>query len=66
MSYIDPDKLMWLFKQVHGEITGRCSAKVVYDDEMNAIGVSVMKDGNTCWTATKEDLMFDYITRNAE
>lgn len=53
-------KLLKLFKLVHGEVTGSCYLEV--DEEETE--VRVMKDGNLCWTATKVDLVFDYITKD--
>lgn len=58
------DKLLWMFTEVHGQITGRCYVELVSDEGGNPIAVDVMKDGHVCWSATKVDLMFDYITKH--
>ena len=60
------EKLLWMFEQVHGKITGRCYVELVYDDEENATAVNVMKYGNLCWGTTKADLVFDYLTRHLD
>jgi len=60
----DEDKLMWMFTEVHGNITGACYTEIVLDDEENPIAVEVRKNGNLCWSAAKVDLMFDYLTRH--
>lgn len=62
------EKLLYLFKLIHGEMTGSCSAKVLYDDEYSSVDpkprVACMKDGNECWSASREELIFDYVTRD--
>jgi hypothetical protein len=60
------EKLLWLFKEVHGEMSGNCYTVVVYDEDENPIEVNVMKNGNRCWSASKADLVFDYITRHLD
>lgn len=60
----DEEKLMWMFNQVHGEITGSCYTEVVYDEDENPVAVNVMKNGNLCWSADKTDLMFNYLTKH--
>jgi hypothetical protein len=62
----DEQKLMWMFEQVHGKITGACYTELVLDDGENPIAVEVRKNGNLCWTATKLDLVFDYLTKHLE
>ena len=62
----DKDKLLRMYKELHGEVTGSCYLEMMIDpdDEYTPIGVQVMKDGNLCSTYTKTDLLFDYITKN--
>ncbi len=61
----DSEKIMWMFEQVHGKITGNCYTEIVLDEDgYTPIAVDVMKDGNLCWSATKVDLMFDYLTKH--
>ena len=57
------EKLLWMFKQVHGEVSKSCYLEVEEDDELEPIAVNLMKDGNVAWTATKLDLVFDYMTK---
>lgn len=62
----DDEKLLWMFEQVHGfrDASGQCYTELEYDDSMNAVAVNVMKNNNLCWTATKLDLVFDYLTKH--
>ena len=59
----EDEKIMWMFTKVHGVIGGACYTEIVYDDEIIPIAVDVKKDGHLCWTATKGDLVFDYICK---
>lgn len=58
------EKLNKLFFEAHGSITGSCSKKMIYDDNYNPIAIAVMKDGGECWRATREELVFEYVTRD--
>lgn len=60
------DKLLKLFFEVHGVVTGSCSKKVIYDrgGRYMPIAIAVMKDGQECWRATREELVFEYVTRD--
>jgi len=60
----DEDKLLHLFKLSHGEMTGACRAEVIRDDEGNNTIVACVKHCSIRWTATREELVFDYITRD--
>ncbi|EAZ97239.1 hypothetical protein MELB17_10118 [Marinobacter sp. ELB17] len=51
---------------MHGEMTGACSAVVIFDDENTPIGVGCEKDGVICWVSSREDLVFNYVTRNLQ
>mgnify|MGYP000043759767 FL=1 len=60
----DEDKLLKMFIAVHGEPTCSCYLEVQEDDEfITPIGISMMKDGHVCWTTSKVDILFDYLTR---
>jgi len=58
------EKLLALFKLVHGEMSRSCYTKIIHDDNEDPIAVALMKGGQECWRATKTDLMFDYITKD--
>lgn len=62
------DKLLKLFFEVHGMVSRSCSKKVIYDEisDIEPIAIAVMKDGQECWRATREELVFEYVTRNFE
>ena len=59
-------KLLHMFDALHGEITGSCSRCIYYSEDMECrvAGVNLMKDGYVAWFATKEDILFDYLTRD--
>lgn len=60
------DRLLNVFKAVHGELSRGCHAEVVHnnDDVRTPLGVACMKDGRVAWIARIEDLTFDYMTMN--
>jgi hypothetical protein len=60
----DEEKLMWMFEQVYGRITGSCYTEVEKDESDDPIAVHVMKYGNYCWSKTKLDIVFDYLTKH--
>jgi hypothetical protein len=62
----DDEKLMWMFEQVHGKISGACEAIVIYDDYNpdKPIQIDVVKYGKLCWSATKLDLIFEFLTKD--
>jgi hypothetical protein len=65
----DEEKMLYLFKLKHGEMTGACSAEVIYpEDYGNSLepqpSVACMKHGEICWTESRESLLFFYITKD--
>ena len=60
-------KMFFMFIAVNGEMspTSSCSYDIKYsvDDGYTPIGISYMKDGQECWWKSKEDILFDYLTR---
>ena len=60
----DEEKLLWMFAEVYGEITGSCYREVIMDDSEEPLGISVMKNGNLCWYKSKLDIVFDYLTKH--
>ena len=58
----DEEKLEKMFTEVHGEMTGSCRTEV-YHEDYEPEGIHVMKDGNVCWSKSKTDILFDYITK---
>jgi len=59
----DEEVLLHLFKLSHGEMTGGFSAEIIEDDDESLTVVACMNDGGVCWTASREELMFDHIAR---
>jgi len=58
----EEEKLLWMFKAVQGEMTGDCTAEVFYSDDA-PMGVTVVKHGNACWSKSKLDIVFDYLSK---
>lgn len=63
----EEEKLLAMFHAVHGEITGSCKAVAVVVDDINwgegETRVEVIKDGHVCWSKSKLDVLFDYMTK---
>jgi len=62
----DEEKLLHMFKMKHGEMTGSCSAEVIMDGDHNPTIVACIKDRKVCWSETREELVFYYVTRDIE
>lgn len=64
---IDEDKLMRMFKEVHGDFeSGACYPEIDCDDMGDPIGVRVMKHGNLCWSQPLAEVVFEYLTKDWE
>ena len=70
----EDEKLIFLYEEVNGKLRegGRCYWEVkppvdyagkVVDCEAEDV-LHCMKDGNSCWTKSKTEILFDYVTRN--
>ncbi|QGZ16042.1 hypothetical protein Kuja_0510 [Vibrio phage vB_VchM_Kuja] len=64
----DEQKLLWMFKQVHGDIDADQSACYTevncWDDKGRPVSVAVMKNGHECWSVDKTEILFDFIMNN--
>lgn len=60
----DKEKLLRIFREVHGDFSNSFSLEIEEDDNYTPIRVNVMKSGDLCWSADREQLLFDYITRD--
>ena len=60
----DAEKLLFMFIAVHGEATLSCYTEIQYNDSYDPIAVALMKDGHIAWLKTKEDILFDYLTKD--
>lgn len=58
----DEEKPIWMFEQAHGKVTG--SSYLEVDEDFPPSMIHVMKDGNVCWSKTKAELVFDYLTKD--
>lgn len=63
---LDEDKMIKMFTEVYGEMTGSCYTEIEYNDMMEPCGVNLMKDGNLCWGVTIAELTFLYLTKDWE
>lgn len=67
----EEERLLWMFKEVEGDVIGYCSIEAELFDEWDDNSppesrVNLLKDGHVCWYKTKTDLMFDYLTKHLE
>lgn len=63
----EEEKMLWMFIQAHGQLTGACYAEVEFNEERgDAVAVHCMKDGHSCWSYTKAELVFEYLTRHLQ
>jgi hypothetical protein len=62
----DSEKMEWMFIETYGEMTGSCYVEVEDNDEYEAERVHCMKDGLSCWSKNKAELVFDYLTRHLD
>ena len=69
----DVEKLIFLYEEVNGKLRedGSCYWEVKpkaggYGDgiEGSENVLHCMKDGNSCWTRSKTDILFDYVTKD--
>lgn len=54
------EKMIHMYNQVHGPISASCSWE--YDEETKEL--ICMKDGHECWRTSREEILFDYITKD--
>ena len=54
------EKMIHIYNQVHGPISASCYWE--YDEETNEL--ICMKDGHECWRTSREEILFDYITKD--
>lgn len=53
------------FTAIHGELSGNCSAEIIYGDEGDVAGVACVKDGNEAWRASLAEMAFDLAVTNS-
>lgn len=56
------ENMIKMFEVAHGEVSDSFSlvVKAPFDEEP---WISVQKDGNECWLATRSELLFDYVCK---
>lgn len=60
------EKLLAMFEKAYGLISGKCYLEILTNDDGEAVAVAVMKDDNICWSKSKVDIVFDYLTKEWE
>ena len=60
------EKMAKMFNAVHGDISSTCDLVPYHDCNFDIQGFNVMKDGQLCWSVTKVELLFDYVTLDWE
>jgi hypothetical protein len=58
------EKLIKMYELLHGKMSRNFGLDVWFDENGDAAGVVCTKDGNESWRMTKEELLFDYVTRD--
>lgn len=56
----EEDKMIKLYELLHGAISASCYWE--YDSENHTL--ICMKDGNECWSKSREELTFEFITKD--
>lgn len=56
----EEDRMIKLYELLHGKLSSNC----YWDYDIESHILTCMKDGNECWSVTREELTFDYITRD--
>lgn len=60
------EKMTKMFNEIHGVPSLSCYTEVELDEDCNPIYIHLMKDGNICWSMSKADLVFEYLTKDWE
>lgn len=60
----DDEKLLWLFTQVHGNMSSNITLDIPMRESGEEPTVYVMKGSSICWTASRSELTFQYITKH--
>lgn len=63
----DFEKLMFMYTTCEGAVTTqreRNRFEIIEDDYGNGIGLKYVKEGRVCFTMSREELLFKYITMN--
>ncbi len=59
----DEEKIIRMYEVVEGKLKGgSCHLEYNEDEKM----LHCMKDGNSCWSISKADVLFNYVTRGEE
>ena len=58
----EEQKMIWMFEQANGVLDTRTGCSFVTDN-YPPTELILMKDGNECWSKSKAELVFDYLTR---
>lgn len=56
------EKMLRMFEKVYGPLSNRFTLDIIENDDYEPKAIKVMKGSNECWSVTKEDLLFEYVT----
>lgn len=64
------EKLRFMYEAVHGSMQTNSSAEIEvvstwsWEEDREVLTVECTKDGILYWTMTREEVLFDYLTRD--
>jgi len=59
----EEQKMIWLWEQANGKLDTHTGCSFASDD-YPPTRLILMKDGSECWSLTKAELVFDYLTKD--
>ncbi len=61
----EEQRMLWMANEVYGPAGTSCYFETHYSDSYDQpLVLALMKDSSTCWTKSKVDLVFDYLTKD--
>jgi len=63
MLLLEEAEVLRLFEKVHGPLSNRCSAEIIYDDAGGIAGVACCKNGVEVWRSTLSEIAIDIVAK---
>jgi len=60
----DNEKMLWMYEQIYGPQDPSNIYKAVIHKDKNNLKIHIMKHGHVCWSMSKADLIFEYLTKD--
>ncbi len=60
----EEQRMLWMANEVYGPAGTSCSFKVCQGEWGEESTLALMKDAEACWTKSKAELVFDYLTKD--